>query len=521
MSKNKRNLILGTYLLRIGIAVMILVLSFYLYTKLDLSLGKVNSLGKYSRETVSKLPDKMVVKVYTSKDLPGEFSTIQRYLKDLLTEYRRASKGKFTFEYARFKDHAELVEQAQINGLHIFPIQIYENDQLSMKEIVSGVVFESGGHHDIMNVYPGMESTLEYNITKTIQNLSGAPHSHITVFQDSLYSHFPTQVLSSELRDNYRQYITSLDSLSRFDPVMLFTGVSEDLSIDQLYTLDQYIMKGGKVVFLQDRITADNNGLRIMDSNIFDLLYHYGVMVQPNMVLDSECYYGTGQGLGSWVPYLFFPVVKGMDKVPITAGNDNILLYFASEITAADSVNIKFEPILQTSPNSGTMQGPIFNLDAIASQPDPNLLLGKKPITVGAKIEGKLTSFFADMPDLQKPGFVSSRKDAQFIIFGDRELFMDPETPEYINRSFVVLNAIDHYLGQDSRINIRSRKLGSSRLDVRYYMLRRNMNPAEPEPVIRRLSLVFKLVAILVPPILILALGLLVWSSHKKKRLQI
>ena len=73
------------------------------------------------------------------------------------------------------------------------------------------------------------------------------------------------------MRDNYRQYITSLDSLSRFDPVMLFTGVSDELSLDQLYTLDQYIMKGGKVVFLQDRITADNNGLRIMDSNIFDL----------------------------------------------------------------------------------------------------------------------------------------------------------------------------------------------------------------------------------------------------------
>ena len=517
MKGSKRDQILSAYLLRIGIAVMVLLVAAYLYFRVDVSHGKAYSLGKYSRETASKLQDRVVVKIYATKDLPGEFSTVHRYLKDVLTEFRRAGKGKFSFEYARFKDAAELREQAQINGLQPIPVQMYENDQIVMKEVILGVVFESQGRFDVMNIYPGLEPTLEYELTKRIQNIDGKLLPSVTVFQDSIYKYFPTQLITDELNDNYNVVVTDLDSLPRFNPVMLFTGVVASLSDTQLYNLDQYIMKGGKVVFLQDRINSDQNSAFTFDSNLFDLLAHYGVLVHPNMVLDRIGDVRSGRGLGQQLPYPIYPIVRGMENSPITRGTDNTVMYFASEIAPLDSVNIKFEPILQTSADSGKLPGPNFNLEAVLFPQGGQYTLGKPPITVAASVKGKLKSYFGDKPQLQKPGFIASRDNAAFTIFGDRELYMDPDKPEFINRCYVVLNAIDHYLENPSMIRIRTRRMFSSRLDIPYYMYKKNIMPAEPLPVMNRIKATFKAIAIALPPLMMLIMGLLVWLSRRPK----
>jgi len=303
MKGSKRDQILSAYLLRIGIAVMLLLVAAYIYFRIDVSHGKAYSLGKYSRETAAKLQDRVVIKIYASKDLPGTFSTVHRYLKDILNEYKSAGKGKFSYEYARFKDAQELREQAQINGLQPIPVQMYENDQVVMKEVILGMVFESQGRFDVMNVYPGLEPTLEYEITKKVQNIDGKLLPTITVFQDSIYQYFPTQLLTEELNDNYIINVTDLDSLPKFNPVMLFTGVIAPLTETQLYNLDQYIMRGGKVVFLQDRVNSDQNSAFTFDSNLFDLLAHYGVLIHPNMVLDRVGDVRSGRGLGQQLPY--------------------------------------------------------------------------------------------------------------------------------------------------------------------------------------------------------------------------
>lgn len=124
MKAKTTNQIIGNYLLRIGIILMVMLISTQLYLRLDLSANKSFSLGKYSRETVAGLKDKMVIKVYASKDLPPEFNNVQRYMQDLMVEYKRASKGKLNYEFVRYKDAEELASLAEENHLQTFPVQI-------------------------------------------------------------------------------------------------------------------------------------------------------------------------------------------------------------------------------------------------------------------------------------------------------------------------------------------------------------------------------------------------------------
>ncbi len=522
MKAKTTNQIIGYYLLRIGIILMVLLISTQLYLRLDLSANKSFSLGKYSRETVAKLKGKMVVKIYASKDLPPEFGAVHRYMQDLMAEYKRASRGKFNYEFVRYKDAAELASLAEENHLQTFPVQIYENESLVMKDVILGLVFESQGRFDIMNLYPGLEPTLEYEVTKIIQNVDGKLLSYLHVFQDTLYKYYPSQLFNREINQNYKVGLTDLEKPLAQIQTLLFAGITHDLNQEQLYNLDQFIMKGGKVVFLQDRIHTDQYGINALDSNIFELLAHYGVLIHPNMVLDSRCSEGRGRGLGQYIPYPIFPVVRGMDKNPITSNTDNTLLYFASEITALDSINIEFEPILQSSASSGRLNGPVFNVEPVMSY-GLSYPLNDPPITVAAKVSGKLTSFFARNEAMQKPGFVSERKDAQFIVFGDSELFMDPDDPLYLNRGFVVLNAIDYFMDNLSMIKIRTRNLAPSILRMDYYMYKNQIQPSELEryrSVSRTLLGVFKFTAIFLPVILLSALGFFTWLANKPKEVK-
>lgn len=527
-SKSKH--ILSAYVMKIAITVMILLLGGLVYYRLDISKGKAFSLGKYSADVAAGLRDNMVVKLYVSKDLPPEYGRINRYIKDLLSEYKRNSKGKISFEYVKYNGPSELREMAEMNGLQMRGVPIMERDQFVLKEVIMGLVFESSGKMLALDLYNypdptqdplgrlGLEAKLEYEITKRIQVLGGTALPQVTVFQDSTFKYMPVRLLNQELRANYEPFFTELDSIPRQTPVMLFTGALYNLSAEQLYNLDQYIMKGGKVVILQDRLDLTSfPDLSTLSINLFALLQHYGIVIHPNMILDRNSVIGQGQGLGAQMPYPFIPVVRSVRGNSVTGDTGDIVLYFTSEVTARDSMGLQFEPMLQTSSQSGRLVEP-FNLEAVVTQQSENEYLNLPPITVGGRFFGTARSYFAGSEYSQRPGFVAESKDVEVIVLGDRELSLDPENaePQYLNRTFLVLNSIDYMLGNKSMIKIRTRSMRSSILDIRVFMMNNGIIPAEPEPVINRYRLIFKSVAIAVPTLLLGILGLMVYISRRR-----
>ncbi len=514
MDSKKTSTIFTGYIVKIAIIIMVLLIGSIIYARLDISKGKAFSIGKHSREVVSNLKSKMVLKIYASKDLPVDFARAERYLRDILAEYKRAGKGKFAYEYPRFESSAELKEQAAIEGLQTLSVQSYENDQLVMKEVVLGIVFEGQGDHNTLLIYPGIESTLEYEITKIIQVLDNHILPKLTVFNDSSYVEYPTQLFTSELGGNYQYSISSLDSLPDPSSVLLFTGTARDLREEQLYNLDQHLMNGGKVVLLQDRITNDESSIIHLESNIINLLSHYGITIRDNMVLDEECDQRQ-VGLGKYMPFKFYPIARGADGHPVSQGMRNIVLYFTSEIALRDTINLKWQPLLITSGKSGKIPGPNYDVRSLLEPKPGEKPLQQPPITVGGLATGKFTSYFATHPFAQRPGFKAGTSKGEIIVLGDRELIVDPDKPEFLNRCFIILNAIDYFSGNSSMISIRNRTAASSSLDIGYYLYRKGKMYAEPAPVVNRIKLSFRLIAITVPPILLIIMGLLLSSLRR------
>lgn len=510
----KRNQIISTYLVKISIAVMLLLVGGLLYLRQDFSRDKVYSISNESKQAVRSLKDKVLVKVYASKDLPPEFSKLNRSLRDMLDEFERNSRGKFRYEYLRFASNEELMEQARTNGINPYVVHTQESDELVSKEIVLGLALEGAGKSQAMVLIPGMESKMEYQIIKELNKFDGRVLPDLTVFADSvslmyMYASNKNELATFiyELTQNYNLIYTDLKTAPKFTPVMLCLGVVTELKKIQLYHLDQYLMQGGKAVMTQDRVFLYNSsyGSAVVEiqSNLFALLEHYGISIQPNVVLDRECEVRQGPGLGSQVPYPFIPLIRGNPKYSYTRGYDSIYHFLASEIKPLPGSKLKFDPVLQTSNKSNRLMGPVFQVEsAIDKGLDPGYL-NEPPITVAAQFSGQFKSYFSQA--LTDSTFHAASNKAQIILFGDSELPLD-----FNAGAFVVLNAVDFLLGRNSSIELRSRKLSPSVLSAETYLQRFKLNPSDPAKTVNQIKTSFKLLSILLPTLLLALLGIAV-----------
>ncbi|HPS39015.1 MAG TPA: Gldg family protein [Candidatus Cloacimonadota bacterium] len=514
----KTNSILSLLLIKIGIIIAVLLIAGFVNLRLDLSKGRVYSLSPVSKQAVRGLKDRLIIKIYASEELPTNFIAVDRYLKDLLAEYKNYGGRNFSYEYAKTSSAEELEAIATQNGFSGFSTQSMENDRIVLNRTVFSLTMEYQGKREILNLPPGIESKLEYSLTNKIRRLSAANLPVLVVFRDSTYSSYPTESLEKSLDENYRLGSADLTRPIPAKHVMLFTGVSDSLSTEQLYNLDQYLMSGGKLVMLQDRISLNETAPYLLNSNIFNLLESYGIKLGTDMVLDLLCQQMQG-GIGQPTsPVPFVPLLRGSTKNVITKDMKDIMFLLASEITTTDSASVKIEPILQTSTSSAKIPGPDFNIDPrIIQNPDPGFY-NLSPMTLGAVITGKFRSYFADDPVYSKrPGFIAQNPKAEMVLYGDRELIMDANESEFSNRHFVILNAVDYLRKDLSMINIRSRTIQGSMLDVKEFMYRKDLLWGDAEKTANRIKLAVKIVSIVVPPLLMIILGMIFYQLYKRR----
>ena len=317
--------------------------------------------------------------------------------------------------------------QAARDNIFTQRTMILENDQQTVRDIFMGMAFEYKGNRESLNLTKEIEGRLEYEITALLRRLTKASLPVVTVFQDSLYSAEYYKYFEHHMNQNYQMIPTNLTAPVKASEVLIFPGVADSISTLQLYNLDQYIMHGGKVMFLQDRVMGlvQYNRADEIHSNLFKFLEHYGIEIKPNLVLDQDCAtINMSQRSGIFtidipVPFPPIPFVQGMKTSVVSKGLSDILFYLCSEINTATNVEgVTVTPLLKTSANSGIMDGPEFDISPEKYMQQKLMsTLNYPPVTVSALYTGKFTSYFADNPSISStPGFISSTDQSELIV---------------------------------------------------------------------------------------------------------
>ncbi|MFN8547701.1 MAG: GldG family protein [Candidatus Eisenbacteria bacterium] len=321
-----------------GILIAVNVIGTQLFGRLDLTEGREFTVSSSTKRILRNLDDVVTVKCYFSKKLPPQLATLEQQVADLLKEYTVYSKGKVNVRFFDPGASEDLKGQARSMGIPELQMNVLEKDQYQVSNVYLGIGLQYGDKTQAIPVIQDV-STLEYDLSSAVVKLTRKDEPVLGFLSGN-----GERTLEKDLEGLKR----SLDAQYDVRPVDLSGGsvmVPDDIktlviagskSVPErvAYQVDQFIMRGGKAVFLLDPITMNEQmGLMAMPakSGFDDLLAHYGVGVQSALALDPRCEMATfSQGFMAYsVQYPFGPKVSaqmgGFNRSnPITSGLESL-----------------------------------------------------------------------------------------------------------------------------------------------------------------------------------------------------
>jgi ABC-2 type transport system permease protein len=268
------------------------------------------------------------------------------------------------------------------------------------------------------------------------------------------------------------------------------------------FLIDQFIMRGGKVLWLLDPVFASQDSLGKynstmgipLDLNLEDMLFAYGVRLNTNLVLDIQALpipVKTGQ-IGNqpkfeFFPWYFFPILTPTLHHPIINGLNAIKTEFVSSIDTIEGITVKKTILLTTSPYSRVVNAPaLIDLDILKNAPDERMF-NKGPQTVAVLLEGNFVSDF----QFRIPPELAGNKDLDFqaksskptkmVVITDGDIIKnqfdiskgyplplgyDQYTRKTFGNKDFILNVMNYLCDDSGLISVRSRELTLRSLDV-------------------------------------------------------
>jgi len=513
----------GYILLLLAVLVLINLLSINFFTRVDLTEGRIYSLSPASKATVRSLPDRLTVKCYFTKDLPPPYSSTSQYLRDQLEEYRAQSNGNFYFEFVDPADEKEL--EAQANSFQIMPyqLQVIEKEKIELKKCYLGMVFLYRDKHETI---PLVQTTagLEYDITSTIKKITADKIPQIGFLQGHGEPNpfEEMSALAGVLQKNYQLTVVDLSTSNTVPPdldALFIVRPTESFSEWDLFVLDQYIMKGGKLGLLASQVDANLQEARAVRKslNLDDFTANYGFRINGDLVTDQQCgMVNIQQRQGFFtitnaMPYPFFPVIRNFSKTnSIVRDMENINLYFVSSIdtsiAAADSAaGYKLETIAWSSDKADRQSGR-FEINPMSPQ-FRSMTFTKAHIPLAAVVTGAFKSYFTGK-EAPSPSegqkyegeVLTQSPETRLVVVGDGKFAVDNYLTSRANADFF-MNMVDWLAQDESLIHIRTREITARPLD-------------ETSESVKK---VVKYANIFIPPLLVVLIGVIRWQLRRRR----
>ena len=518
----------------VGIVIVLNVLSGFFFTRLDLTSEKRYTLSQTSKDLLEGMDDVVYLKVYLDGELPAGFRRLRNRTREMLDEFRAYSDNNIEYEFINpnnqpdEKSRNELYRQLAKQGLMPTNIQIKSEDGVEQKLIFPGAIMTYKGKETAMQLLKSQmgaapeqmlnSSTedLEYEITNAIRKLTSVRaesigfiegHGELTERQvadmaKSLSEYYRLERVKIDGKLNSLVTRADGDSGSVIFPrykAIVIAKPDSSFSEEDKFMIDQYIMYGGRVLWLMEPVMASMDSLRYAPStlaipqstNLEDMLFKYGVRVNTDLIQDARCAAIPGPAgyVGEqlqWAlqPWIFFPIVIPKSEHPIVRNLNGIKLEFASSLDTVASKGIKKTVLLSTSDKTRLLRTPTqISLEVMVQEPKPEQF-NKKHLPVAVLLEGKFESVFKNRLTtmIKESRDIQFREDGKFtkmIVVSDGDIMRNHINPDgtylpcgfdqytqqqYGNKTFL-LNAINYLCDDMSLTAIRSRALEIRLLD--------------------------------------------------------
>ncbi|MFT6699558.1 MAG: ABC-2 type transport system permease protein [Porticoccaceae bacterium] len=501
MNKKLKN----TIFLIVGLLVLNLINQSF-YKRFDLTQDKRYTLSETTDIILSKVDKRLYITVYLEGDFPSEFKRLQvetrQYLEELVA---KNSNIKIHFENPD-NQREELIKK----GMMPSQLTVEENGKLSEAIIFPWAEINFGEQTKIISLLPtAIVASQEEQLQKAIENLEYSFSNVINTITQKRQKKIAFLTGNGQLKDiylisflskvseKYRLAKFTLDAvaenpqktlqdLSTFDlaiiakPTLKFTS-------EEKFTIDQFIVNGGKTLWMLDNVQADqdslfNSGKMLAyptDLNLTDLLFSYGIRINTTLIKDlyaSKIALATGK-IGNQTQFqnldwLYHPLVGGNPNNAITKNIAPVRLQFANQIDTLKN-NIRKTPLLMSSPLTQKVGTPtIIELQSIADEPqEEEYISGNQLFAV--LLEGNFNSGYKNrVKPFETSLFKENATNNKMIVIADgdiaknqilkgkpTDLSRDKWTNEAFGNKDFLLNSVDYLLDDTGLIELRNKTL--------------------------------------------------------------
>lgn len=492
------------------------------FVRADLTQDKRYTLSKTSKDVVDAVNQPLYIDVFLKGNFPGEFKRLQTETSQLLEELK-AQNPNIIFQFVNpleNPDESEAVMQSFMErGLTPINITLDDKGKQTQEVVFPWAIATYGDNSIKVPLLKNMMGAsteekvvssvqhLEYAFANAINTISRPKQKKIAIIKgngemhDILVADFVRQI-----RENYYIGPFTLDSvqgkaketlaeLKKYD-LAIIAKPTERFTDDEKQVLDQYVINGGKTLWLVDQVNIEMDSLyneqgmtlaMPRDLNLNDMFFKYGIRINPEMVKDimaTPIALATGdEGSASQYtqyPWFYSPMIYPEGEHPIISNLDGIKFEFASGIEVLKN-DIKKTVLLRSSPYSKLVGTPVeVDLSMVQDRPEKEEFTGKGQIPVAVLLEGSFKSVFENrVLPFDDSTFSGSGKDTKMIVISDgdviknqldknfqpMELGYDKWTGNlYANKEFL-LNCVNFLLDDNGLINIRSKQVNLPLLD--------------------------------------------------------
>lgn len=562
--------------IEMGATVLIVVsaniIGHYFFLRADLTAERRYTLSKSTKEMLRKIDEPVLFRVYLEGEFPADFKRLQSETKEMLNQFR-AYNGNIEYEFFNPNSFASNEEQQMFyqklakKGIQPTQIQVNEGSSRTTQIIIPAADVYYKGRETTVQLLQSQKyvsdadllnnsiENLEYGLSSAIRMLARGEkrsigflqgHGELTGpviydFQRTLQDFYSLEevTINGQIQSLTAHHKGEGDSTYAFynlyDLIVVAKPI-EAFSDKDLYILDQYVMYGGKVLWLIDPVVADLDSLASQGEFIAtqrplgldEMLFTYGVRINPDLVLDIRCRPIPMQvGMVGekpqfkFTPWYYFPEIVPLSDHPIVRHLDLIKTDFVSSIDLIEN-EVEKTVLLTTSDYSRVKNAPaMINLAEAQIEPEQQLF-NRSKVPMAVLLEGQFKSAWRgrlspEFTNQAAMGFREESVPTKMIVISDgdvvRNRYVDAEgavlpmgfdyytQTQYANKE-LLMGCVNYLVGDEGFMASRTRSITLRKLDV---------------VKVREHRLLCQIINVALPLVLLCVVGVVVYAARKWK----
>ncbi|MBX2932450.1 MAG: gliding motility-associated ABC transporter substrate-binding protein GldG [Chitinophagaceae bacterium] len=446
------------------------------HTKFDLTKEKRYTISKATKDALRNLDEKVDITVFLKGNLPAGFQKLANTTNDFLQLLKDNNSVSINYQFISPDDviedsHTTYADTLTALGATPINLTVQVKQGQESKVIFPYVLIKYKNDEQLISLYSGnsrmitqdeinnAEAMMEYKFLKVLDAFINPEKPLIAYsYGNGEVTDIRTYDLLETVQRDYQLFTFDI-SKRNFIPdtfkILMIVKPSLQFTEDEKLKIDQYLMRGGKILCFIDNLHAEQDSLGLKPEliaydrnlNLTDLLFKYGIRINTDLVMDLQCNFMPFVVGGSrenpqyeFLHWNYYPLFESKNNHTINRNVGLISSRFVNSIDTVKADGITKTILLSTSTNSRKLGTPaLISLNENRNTPE-DILFNQANIPVAVLAEGKFTSLYKNRiaqeikDSLQKMGapyLDESIAEGKLIVVADGDIVLNDASQKY------------------------------------------------------------------------------------------